>query len=328
MTMQISGDSTAILMLCSHLGLSSEPDPAPLTLQQWNPLARKLVTASLRPGDLLGLSSNEIAEILNLEAGYAGRLARLLERGGTIAIELERLESRGVWVWTRADPDYPIKYRQRLRESAPCVLFGAGDQHLPGQPGLAVVGSRDVDETGSQIAEFVGSACDFNGMLVYSGGARGVDIITMRSALEGRGYSVGILAHSLEKAIRKQDYRTALREGKLTLLTPYSPSAGFSAGAAMGRNKLIYTLADYALVVASAANKGGTWGGSTEALKRGWLPVFVVDGPDVPEGNRLLIEKGAIPFPTPFPAHVSEFHSWLEKQSKGFQPPPDQLMLI
>jgi len=328
MTKQISSDSTAILMLCTHLGLSTDPGPAPLTLRQWNPLARKLVAASLSPGDLLGSSSNEIAEILNLEAGYADRLARLLERGGVIAIELERLESRGIWVWTRADTDYPKKYRQRLKESAPSVLFGAGDKDLPGQPGLAVVGSRDVDDAGKHVAEFVGNACDHHGLIVYSGGARGVDLITMRSALEGRGYSVGILPHNLESAIRKQDYRRALREGNLTLLTPYSPSAGFSAGGAMGRNKLIYTLADYALVVASAANKGGTWGGSTEALKKRWLPVFVVDGPNVPEGNRLLLEKGALPFPMPFPADISEFRVWLEEQRKGFQPPADQHKLM
>jgi len=53
-----------------------------------------------------------------------------------------------------------------------------------------------------------------------------------------------------------------------------------------------------------------TWGGSTEALKKGWVPIFVVDGPDVPEGNRLLIEKGAIPFPVPFTEGISRFQDF------------------
>jgi len=326
--MQLSDNSLTILLLCSHLALPKDPDPAPLTLRQWNPLVRKLTASSMRPANLLGLSAEAMAKSLDLDQDYAERLASLLERGGTLVKELERLESLGIWVWTRADEKYPAKYRQRLKESAPAVLFGAGDQHLPGQPGLAVVGSRDVDEAGAEVAEFIGNACDHLGLVVYSGGARGVDIITMRSALEGHGYSVGILAHSLEKAIHKSHYRRALNEGNLTLLTPYSPSAGFNAGAAMGRNKLIYTLADYALVIASAAGSGGTWGGATEALKKGWLPVFVVDGPHVPKGNRLLIERGATPFPHPFPLEAKALRRWLDEQSQNFSPPAEQLKLI
>ncbi len=47
--MTISSDSQAILLLCSHLGLSSGSEIAPLTLKDWNPLAKKLQSLSLRP---------------------------------------------------------------------------------------------------------------------------------------------------------------------------------------------------------------------------------------------------------------------------------------
>jgi predicted Rossmann fold nucleotide-binding protein DprA/Smf involved in DNA uptake len=55
----------------------------------------------------------------------------------------------------------------------------------------------------------------------------------------------------------------------------------------MERNKLIYALADWAIVVASAAGQGGTWTGALENLKAGWAPLFVRNGSDVPDGNRL-----------------------------------------
>src|SRR5699024_2978040 len=51
------------------------------------------------------------------------------------------------------------------------------------------------------------------------------------------------------------------------------------------------------LIVSSTADKGGTWGGAIEALKAGKKPVFVRAQGSVPEGNRKLLEKGAIPFP-------------------------------
>ena len=60
-------------------------------------------------------------------------------------------------------------------------------------------------------------------------------------------------------------------------------------------NKLIYCLAEYAVVVSSDLNKGGTWAGASEVLKNDWLPLFVRQYPDLPEGNEELIKMGGLP---------------------------------
>jgi predicted Rossmann fold nucleotide-binding protein DprA/Smf involved in DNA uptake len=306
-----STDAQTILLLCSHLGLGSNPDPAPLTLREWNSLSQQLTASGKKPGGLLDLTSGEIKTALDLPDDLAERLEALLGRRAGLAIELERLESLGIWVLTREDEDYPARLRERLQDAAPPILFGAGETTLIGQAGLAVVGSRSVDDNGKSIAEFIGAACATCGLMVYSGAAQGVDRLAMTASLEREGRAVGILADSLEKTIRNPEIRTSLAGGDLALLTPYSPKAGFSVGAAMGRNKLIYALADYALVVASEAGSGGTWAGATEALKARWIPVFVCDSPDIPDGNRQLIMKGAIPFPTPFPDSPDRLGQWL-----------------
>ena len=327
--MDLTTDSQAMLLLCSRLGLSDETGPKPLTLREWNSLARKLLSSSLgTPGGLLGVSVDALETALALSNDEAERLARLLSRGGGLAIELERLESLGIWIVTRADAHYPRRLKQRLKHAAPAILFGAGARALLGQPGLAVVGSRNVDDHGKACADFIGNACACEGLVLYSGGARGVDAISAKAALEARGTAVGILAHSLEKAIRAPDARPKLVNGDLALVTPYSPKAGFSVGAAMGRNKLIYALADYALVIASDAGKGGTWAGATEALKAKWLPVFVLDSPDVPDGNRQLLQKGALPFPNSLLTASLALREWLEAQADGFAPSPVQARLL
>jgi DNA processing protein len=154
----ITRDSQAILLLCSHLGLASNPDPAPLTLKDWNPLARKLQAASMRPADLFDLSISDLQNRLELSEEEAQRISRLMQRSGSLAIELERLDSLGVFALTRSDKEYPARYRQRLKESAPSVLFYSGQKALLGQPGIAIVGSRHLDETGQSCAEFVGIA--------------------------------------------------------------------------------------------------------------------------------------------------------------------------
>ncbi|MEH1784349.1 MAG: DNA-processing protein DprA [Nostoc sp.] len=93
-------------------------------------------------------------------------------------------------------------------------------------------------------------------------------------------------------------YRSSIQEGRLTLVSSYDPEAGFNTGNAMGRNKYIYALADYALVVSSSFGKGGTWAGAVEALSRLQdIPVFVRLEGAVSEGNQQLHNQGAKSFP-------------------------------
>lgn len=326
--MILSADSQVILSMCSHLGLSYQSEAIPLSTKEWNLVAKKIDLNNLQPEDLLHLTQSELNDILEQDARFSERISELLTRSGSLAIELERLESLGIGVLTRADADYPARYKCRLKANAPVLLFYSGERALLGQPGVAIVGSRNLDEVGKQCAEFIGNACGLSGLVLYSGGARGVDSLSMMAALQARGNAVGILADSLEKAIRNPDYRTYLSSRNLCLATPYSPSAPFNVGAAMGRNRLIYTLADYAIVIASDFEKGGTWAGAIEALKAKWLPVFALQHKHMPLGNTKLIERGAIPFPYPFEGHYSELQAWLYTHSPHPNEDTEQLSLF
>src|SRR5207248_2013941 len=169
----------------------------------------------------------------------------------------------------------PKKLGDTLKRQAPPVLFGAGDPHLLGTAGVAVVGSRTINDAGIAFAREVGRKIAAAKCPVVSGGARGTDQLAMAAALEAGGKAFGVLADSLERTIRQPDLRQMLLDGQLVLLTPYMPSAGFSVGGAMGRNKIIYGLAEFAVVVSSDFQTGGTWAGAVEALKGGWCPVCV-----------------------------------------------------
>ncbi len=323
-----SADSQVILSLCSHLGLSSQSDVSPLSTREWNSVARRLYANTIQPEELLHIETSQLFDLLDQDEPLIKRITALLSRSGSLAIELERLESLGIEVLTRADTDYPVRYKQRLKENAPVLLYYSGERALLGQPGIAIVGSRNLDEIGQLAAQFVGNACGLSGLVLYSGGARGVDNLSMTASLEARGNAVGILADSLEKTIRNPEYRNYLEKRELCLATPYSPSASFNVGAAMGRNRLIYALADYAIVVASDFEKGGTWAGATEALKAKWLPVFALQHEHMPLGNTKLIERGAIPFPYPFEGHYSELQVWLHSHSPIPEDDSEQLSLF
>lgn len=74
---------------------------------------------------------------------------------------------------------------------------------------------------------------------MVSGGARGVDQVSMQSALDAGGKVIGIVADSLLKKSISKQAREALAANRLLLLSPYNPDARFTVGSAMGRNKLI-----------------------------------------------------------------------------------------
>jgi predicted Rossmann fold nucleotide-binding protein DprA/Smf involved in DNA uptake len=319
--MKLSSDSFALFLLCSHLGLSDEPAGKPLSPREWNQLEQKLAAISSNIGELPGSNVRQIKSSLKIGDDEASRLASLLDRGTVMEGEIERLEELGIWVITRFDEDYPPRLTERLKVSAPVILHGAGDARLLNRRGLGVVGSRNIDQRAVALTEFIGNACAESKLLVYSGGARGVDKTAMGASLAAGGSAAGLLADSLEKAIRAADARTHIEEGQLVLATPYSPQASFNVGMAMARNKLIYALSDFALVIASDAEKGGTWAGAEEALKAGNVPVFVVDGSGAPDGNRLLIKRGGIPFPDSFDDSPSSLGDWLEEHAPAGNEP-------
>jgi len=318
--MKLSEDSFALFLLCSHLALPDDAPVKPLTAREWNQLESKLEVNSLNISQLAGSSEREIKLSLHTDDNEANRLSWLLGREGEMNEEVDRLEELGIWLITRFDEAYPLRFIDRLKGAAPPILYGSGESRLLNRRGLAVVGSRNIDARGYELTESIGAACAESNLLVYSGGARGVDKTAMGAAIAAGGSAAGLLADSLEKGIRAPDARQALEEGQLVLATSFSPSASFNVGTAMARNKFIYALSDYALVIASDAEKGGTWAGAEEALKAGWVPVFVVNGPNVPDGNRMLLQRGAVPFPDTFDDSPASLGDWLEQHAPAKAP--------
>lgn len=162
--------------------------------------------------------------------------------------------------------------------------------------GIAIVGSRNVTEEGAEAAGEIARVAVDAGYTVVSGGARGVDQLAMNAAFMSGGQVVlGVLADSLQARIRKPDILQALDAGNTTLITLQAPSAGFTPGSAVARNKLVYAMSHVTVVIASDRESGGTWNGTTEALKAHNGVVAVWRGPGEGPANGRLVELGAVP---------------------------------
>lgn len=289
----LPADTKAILLLCGYFG-GKDRDVQPLSLSEYNKLALWLRNEKLRPEDLLSREGEEQLATFAKGNVTPERLHRLLERGMELGFAVEEWSRQGLWVVSRGEEAYPRRLKKRLREAAPALLFGAGEQGLMDTVGLGMVGSRDADDRALDFTRQIGRQCSVEGITVVSGGARGVDQESMSAALEAGGTVIAVLAEGIARPAVSKQYRSHIADGRLVLVSPYHPGARWTTGNAMGRNKHVYALSDWTLVVSSGTD-GGTWAGAVEDLKNGWAPLVVRLDAHVPEGNKKLVEKGAVP---------------------------------
>ena len=299
MTSDLSPNTQAILLLAAPLiaGGSSRKAPC-LSAGEYQRLAGCLHRLQSEPADLLGSEADRLIG----ECGGSierDRLKSLLNRGFQLAQAVERWRTRAIWVISRADADYPKKLKERLKADAPILLYGCGAKEIMRTPGLAIVGSRNVEEPLLNYTHDVASIASEAGRTVVSGAAKGVDQAAMRAALEVGGKAAGVLAGDLERTTMNREHRNLLLEERLVLISPYDPNARFQVGHAMQRNKTIYALADAGLVVNAVVNKGGTWAGALEQLKKYSTPVYVRSTGNSCDGLDALCGLGARRWPNP-----------------------------
>lgn len=292
--MNFSDNAMSVILLCSYIGINNTEGEKPFSLGEWNTFLDKVIEMKYEPSIILQENTNILKKMKYTEEQIA-RIQKLVSRGGAVAFELDDLNRKGITVVTLFDADYPVLLKRKLKRKTPPVLFYAGNIALAKKIGIAVVGSRNIDEAGMEFTQRLVAKASKEKLIVYSGGARGVDTISEKTAIESGGAVVSFLADSLLAKIKKKDILEYIIQGKLLLISDVKPDVGFSAARAMNRNKYIYASSYGAFVVASDYNEGGTWNGAVEALRNDWSKVLVWKNQSY-SGNLKLIEKGGTAF--------------------------------
>ena len=294
----LSKDSLATILICSNLGLNyqNEVKLTPYTVNQWNKLKEKIAYSPLkRPEALFSTSASDWKKELFLNDNEVARLQQLLDRAGQVGIEIEQLASKGIFITTRAESSYPERLKLVLKKFAPPVLYYSGNLALLESKAVAVVGSREIDEAAVDFTCKLAKKSVDSGMQVVSGGAKGVDSLSQETALKAGGKVISVLSDGLSNKLKSREVREVVIHDKLLLFSAAHPTAHFTVYAAMDRNKYIYALADFVVVISSSDNQGGTWAGATENLKYRWVPLFVRQDATAPVGNEKLLRMGAKP---------------------------------
>ena len=275
----MTGAERGFLLLTSHLG---NPMRRPLTVAQFRVLTQRMQDCGknpedrdLVPGDLMALGYGmEMAE----------RIVQLLSEEELLDHYLAKSKKLGCVPVTRISQGYPLVVRKRLGMDSPGCIWARGDLSLLQEPGIALVGSRELQEENWKFAAEVGRQAALQGYVLVSGNARGADRTAQESCLAHGGKVISVVADEL--------WKQPLRENVL-YLSEDDYEEGFSAQRALSRNRVIHALGLKTFVAQASLKMGGTWDGTVKNLRFGWSPVYGFR--DGSEAMELLIQMGLLP---------------------------------
>lgn len=176
-----------------------------------------------------------------------------------------------------ADPDWPAALGD-LGMHAPRGLWLRGDPAALTGAGVAIVGARASSSYGEHVAgEFAGELAG-DGLVVFSGGAYGIDGTAHRAALRAGGRTVALLAGGVDRPYpsgHAQLFERIVACGALVSEVPCQ--AAPTKWRFLARNRLISALAQ-ATIVVEAGGRSGSLNTAGHAAELG-RPLGAVPGP-------------------------------------------------
>lgn len=206
----------------------------------------------------------------------------------------EDLISQGYEILPIFDEDYPQSLKRNLKRNAPVLLYLKGNRDLLKKCCTAIVGARNAGETALAFTDRIAKKAITEGHPVVSGYAKGVDRQAFDSAIKYGGESIIVLPQGITTFNGFNKLYKYFLDNKILAVSIFHPSAQWSKGLAMGRNPIIYALAEE-IYVAESNDKGGTWEGVIDGLKKGRKINVRMPEAGEKNANVILIEKGCTP---------------------------------
>ena len=208
----------------------------------------------------------------------------------------EQLQNEGYELIPVTSPDYSQTLKVNLKPNhAPALLYVKGNRQILQEKSVAIVGSRDASDVSLEFTDNIAKKATKEFKVVVSGIAKGVDKQALDSAIKYTGQSIIVLPQGIMTfSSGFKTYYKEIVDGDVLVVSVFHPRAPWKAELAMARNPIIYALADE-IYVAESSEKGGTWSGVIDGLRKKRKIYVRKPGAEEENANELLIEKGAIP---------------------------------
>lgn len=231
-----------------------------------------------------GLDYREVEDLKNAKSELANN-----------AFLAETLDNEGYELIPITSSDYSQTLKDNLKAAhAPSLLYVKGNKQIMTEKSVAIVGSRDASDISLRFTDNIARLASKDYKVVVSGFAKGVDKQALDSAVACKGQSIIVLPQGIMTfGSGYKTYYKQIVEGDILVLSVFFPKAPWRAELAMARNPIIYGLASE-IYVAESSEKGGTWSGVMDGLRKNRVIFVRKPDPSETNANNMLISKGAI----------------------------------
>lgn len=209
----------------------------------------------------------------------------------------QHIIKNNIRVISKYDKEYPSKLLEIYNPPERLYLKGKLSSSINcTNKNIAIVGSRNMSTYGKEMAKMLARELARAGINVISGLARGIDAKAHEGALEGEGYTLGVLGCGINHIYPRENIELYLEmEKKGGIISEYEPDMPGLPKNFPERNRIISGLSDGVIVI-EAKKKSGSLITAEHALEQG-KQVYAVPGrayDDNSEGTNNLIKMGAL----------------------------------
>lgn len=210
-----------------------------------------------------------------------------------IADDLSWLEQENCHLVTLHDDNYPLRLKD-LRNPPP-ILYVLGDLDVINLPQLAIVGSRNPTNGGTQTATDFAAHFARAGLTITSGLALGIDATAHQATLDANGYTVAVVGTGLDRTYpaRNRELARNIAESG-ALVSEFKIGTKARSENFPRRNRIISGLSMGTLVI-EAAQRSGSLITARLASEQG-REIFAIPGSihnPLARGCHRLIREGA-----------------------------------
>lgn len=270
--------------LACWLALLRAPGVGPATY-------RALLAQIGTPRQVLAMPLAELKQRIKLSQASLSYLCQ--PDWSAVETDLRWCAKPGNHILTFSDTRYPPLLREIT--DPPPLLFVTGDPAILQYPQLAMVGSRNPNQHGSQTAFEFAKYLSRRGLVITSGLALGIDAASHRGALNGSGLTIAVAGTGLDR-VYPASHKALAHEIAVqgALISENVPGTLPKPSCFPRRNRIISGMSMGVLVV-EAARQSGSLITARQAMEQG-REVFAIPGSihnPLARGCHALIRQGA-----------------------------------
>lgn len=264
----------------------------PVTIEEWYEVERILKIHGLRgPASLLGMSSSEMIDILNISEFVAYKLTNRMKTLPNFLKTLNDLEMQNMRIITKYDDEYPFRLKKKMKKRAPIYLYIIGE--LPSDfEGISIQGLQEVHKKDRTYTKRLVEKIIAEEKWLISNDSKGIDQEALSYAVNHKCNTIVFMCDNDMQDMAYR-YRRNIKNGSLVLLSAVNPLKHFDITNGLDRNSYVCGLSKYQIIVSSKINSGATWFTAMHNMHHNWTDIFVLNNQY--KGNIRLLEMKTTP---------------------------------